>query len=142
MKKILLVLAVSSTLMIGCKESPKQECKKTGSCCHHKKERLSSDDNAFIAVLKTEIMVLHDEVMPKDPYLRNLRSKLEASNDSVESILDSVVYAQKEMHEWMVNYKSSHDNTDTAYFNNELLKVTKVNELYKVVIPSAERAVQ
>ena len=119
MKKSILLIPAFLGLLVACKEAPKKECETTNSCCHHKTVD-ASDDNAYIAGLKSDIMALHDEVMPKDPYLYELRGQLEVSEDSVQAVLDSVKLAQLAMHTWMREYQASHDNADTAYFLSEL----------------------
>jgi hypothetical protein len=124
----------------GCEEGSDKKCDKDKACCAVKSNKDSSE-NTIIATLKSEIMMLHDEVMPKDPYLYQIRTKLEASSDNVATLLDSVMLAQKEMNDWMNNYQPSQNSLDTLYFNEELEKIKQVNFLYKAVIESAEKVI-
>jgi hypothetical protein len=125
---------------LGCEQESDKKCDKDKACCAMKSNKDSSE-NTLTSSLKAEIMMLHDEVMPQDPYLYQIRTKLEAFSGDVTTLLDSVKLAQKEMNDWMKNYQPSHNSLDTLYFNEELEKVKQVNFLYKAVIESAEKVI-
>jgi len=139
-----LILALTVCSLFSCTEQ-KKEASKT-SCCHNKTENNLSSEPSYIDSLKTEIMIIHDEVMPQTGHLMKLRNSLKeqlsidsSKNKSTQLSIDSLKLAHDKMMEWMQGYDASHDLIDTSYFIKQQTEVKFVNEIYKTTIYSAEQ---
>jgi hypothetical protein len=96
--------------------------------------------------LKEEIMIIHDEVMPKTSQLLSLRNSLKkeisensTNTEGFQMTIDSLKLAHDEMMEWMQQYDHTHDSSDTIYFHQQEKEISYVNQLYKQTILSAEQ---
>ena len=110
------------------------------SCCQKTKQ------NEADGKIKTEIMVIHDEVMPATTHLLKLRTSLQMqiktdSNNSatLQLSVDSLLIAHDKMMEWMQGYDASHNLNDSTYFIKQKQEITIVNQLYSSTIQSAEQ---
>jgi hypothetical protein len=98
------------------------------------------DSNSQKAIkLEKTIFAIHDSVMPRMGEIVALRKSIEQliqldsttrSADSLNIILKSVIKADRDMMDWMHQYKSPSMKSDTAitYLTNELKKIKKVEE--------------
>lgn len=98
------------------------------------------DSNSQKAIkLEKTIFAIHDSVMPRMGEIVALRKSIEQlieldsttrSADSLNIILKSVIKADRDMMDWMHQYKSPNMKSDTAiaYLTNELKKIKKVEE--------------
>ncbi len=138
----LLLIPIIGLSLFACN----QQAKETKSCCHHKAETTISCKSTYIDSLKTEIMAIHDEVMPQTSHLMKLRSSLKneitknsEKTSSFQPTVDSLKLAHDKMMSWMKGYSPSHDKTDTTYFLKQKEAVIIVNQLYTKTILAAEQ---
>ena len=139
-----LIIALIASSIFACNEKVKEES--TKSCCHKGSEDSLSCSSSYIDTLKSEIMTIHDEVMPQTGHLMKLRNSLKeqlstdsSKNKSSQLTIDSLKLAHDKMMEWMQDYNVSHEVSDTIYFLNQKENVTIINELYGKAIYSAEQ---
>jgi uncharacterized lipoprotein YehR (DUF1307 family) len=96
--------------------------------------------------LEKTIFAIHDTVMPRMGEIVALRKSIEqliqldstkVSTDSLTIVLKTVIKADKDMMDWMHQYKSPDMKSDTAipYLTNQFNKIKKVEEQIKALLP-------
>ena len=105
------------------------------------------DSNSQKAIkLEKTIFAIHDTVMPRMGEIVALRKSIEqliqldstkVSTDSLTIVLKTVIKADKDMMDWMHQYKSPNMKSDTAipYLTNQFNKIKKVEEQIKALLP-------
>ena len=94
-----------------------------------------------LKTLKSEVLAVHDEVMPKMGELRKvekmLRGQLEQSredtslNTSIAKAADAIEAANESMMNWMRNYDPDFDGKDAeveAYLRGQMQSIQRVRE--------------
>lgn len=112
-----------------------------------------------VSVLKTEVIAVHDEVMPKMGELRSNQKLLsakaqelkETSADSTEiQLYRQAALACDEAYEgmfvWMRQFDSKlegmNEEESLSYFQDQMIKVTKVNRDVKQALKEAEKLLE
>lgn len=104
--------------------------------------------------LKGDVMVIHDEVMPKMGELRKTRMALEALADSIavsdsaraetlNSLASDIAEANEGMMQWMRAYEPEFEGTDEeieAYLNEQKIAVEKVRDDMNESLESGQEA--
>jgi hypothetical protein len=105
------------------------------------------DSNSQKAIkLEKTIFAIHDTVMPRMGEIVALRKSIEqliqvdstkVSTDSLTIVLKTVIKADKDMMDWMHQYKSPNMKSDTAipYLTNQFNKIKKVEEQIEALLP-------
>jgi hypothetical protein len=105
------------------------------------------DSNSQKAIkLEKTIFAIHDTVMPRMGEIVALRKSIEqliqldstkVSTDSLTIVLKTVIKADKDMMDWMHQYKSPDMKSDSAipYLTNQFNKIKKVEEQIKALLP-------
>jgi len=105
------------------------------------------DSNSQKAIkLEKTILAIHDTVMPRMGEIVALRKSIEqliqldstkVSTDSLTIVLKTVIKADKDMMDWMHQYKSPNMKSDTAisYLTNQFNKINKVEEQINALLP-------
>jgi hypothetical protein len=105
------------------------------------------DSNSQKAIkLEKAIFAIHDTVMPRMGEIVALRKSIEqliqldstkVSTDSLTIVLKTVIKADKDMMDWMHQYKSPDMKSDSAipYLTNQFNKIKKVEEQIKALLP-------
>lgn len=97
----------------------------------------SSKDSVDIPTLKSEVIAIHDEVMPKMGELRKVSKELRqaAEADSTKQswieTADEISEANESMMVWMRGFEPNYEGTDEeviAYLQDQKVKIEKVRE--------------
>lgn len=114
----------------------------------------SADDATAVADMHSQVMVVHDEVMPKmgDIYKVKKQLKLQLSEqiESTDSTRSDLLMAIKDlekaddgMMQWMSDFKSSYkgatDAETIAYLKSEKEKISKVSIEMKEAISNGQK---
>lgn len=115
------------------------------------KQDLSSDEQ----ILYDEVMVIHDEVMPKISNMNLLQSKLEKMlPDAPEGAVKALVQknigdlssANDAMFEWMNNFKKKKDLPEgisySNYLSSEKIKIQRVSNAMLSSIAASEELIE
>ena len=97
----------------------------------------------FIEDQHDQIMVIHDDVMPKMRDIYNLKKKMKKDANLKESpLLDSLEYADELMMQWMHDYKrpSAKDADYEAYLSTQMDEIKEVRDAMLRIIDKSETA--
>jgi hypothetical protein len=151
-KKASLIILLPALIMLSCNQN--QDKKSTTS----KEEEAASTQietpdsiSAIITKLDQQIMVTHDEVMPKIGLVLSLRRNINAKIDScpnkackeaLQEISYALTKADADMMQWMRTYQTP-QGKDTAiqYLENQQKEITRVKSQILQSIQSAKKAV-
>ncbi|WP_232835025.1 hypothetical protein [Pleomorphovibrio marinus] len=113
-------------------------------------ERRGSEEKDEVEELKTEVIAIHDEVMPKMGQLRDYQKQLSAKAEELEaqaaeSYLQAAIACEKAyegMFEWMRQFDSTLEGMSEeeamGYLEEQREKVVIVNEDIKEALKEAE----
>lgn len=96
-----------------------------------------------------EVMVIHDDVMPKTAVIHRLKKKLKKSTEeenlgTVTSVIEQLDIADEGMMQWMENFKKPKNQPfeeSKAYYEGEKVKITKVKKDILSAIAVAEELI-
>ncbi len=102
---------------------------------------------AEVENLHEQVMVVHDEVMPKMSDINRAKKKLRkikdpSLNEDVLTLLTDLENADEAMMSWMHDYKKpSGEDLEAAkkYLNDQLVKITEVKDVMLSSIANAEK---
>jgi hypothetical protein len=108
-----------------------------------------------VAVLKTEVIAIHDEVMPKMGELRSNQKLLTEKGEELGDTTEAQRYrsaamacdeAYEGMFVWMRQFDSKleglNEEESLAYLQDQLIKVTQVNRDIKQALEEAEKLLE
>jgi hypothetical protein len=102
----------------------------------------SCEQNENINKKHSEVMLIHDEVMPKMKDIHSLKKKLKAkeSDPSALDIIRRLDQADEAMMDWMATYHkpSANDTTALGYLADQLIKIKEVKLLMESEISNAQ----
>ncbi len=142
-----LFIAISFIILVA--------CGKSGEHAHHQEDG-STDVNPNQA-LYDQVMVIHDEVMPKmeDIYQlkKNLQDKIantpgivEEQKKELEGVILSLDSANHAMMDWMHNFNPLPDSVDQEaareYLETEMERIRKVRDLTNETLEKARTVVE
>jgi hypothetical protein len=145
MKTLLSLLALPLlmiALLTSCGESTKKsEAQEPEQISDEELIRQDLERDALL----TQVMAIHDEVMPKMEDIMKLKSKLKDREDADE-ILDALETAEKAMMNWMRNFKApskdaSFDQT-MEYLEAQRESISQVRDQMLEAIANAEMALE
>jgi Tfp pilus assembly protein PilF len=139
MKKNLLIAFLSNALLL------------LGVACGNPQTNNTSNIATEKEKIMTEVIAVHDEVMPMMNKIEDLQTALRADLKTATSEeqraiifekLTNLEKADKAMYEWMDNFKTDFPNMTDAqiidYLNGEKISVTKMATTVKAAITAAE----
>jgi len=96
-----------------------------------------------------EVMVIHDDVMPKTATIHRLKKKLkknqqEDNQAAFNAVIEQLDIADEGMMQWMENWKKPKGKAyeeAKAYYENEKVKITKVKKDILSAIAVAEELI-
>ncbi len=105
-------------------------------------EQIADDGTISIDSLKSEVMFIHDEVMPKYGVLRRARRDLLMQADSLlesnperaamlTTVAEEMAQANEQMMSWMRAFELNYDTTEQAqriYFEEQKVQIQQVKE--------------
>lgn len=129
LKTVILALLVAPLIFAQCKDKTPEE--------------------AALDKLFDEVMVIHDDVMPKTATIHRLKKKLkkQVNDDNIAPItmvIKQLDAADEGMMQWMENFKRPKEvsfETAQAYLNGEKDKITKVKKDILSAISVAEELI-
>jgi hypothetical protein len=96
-----------------------------------------------------EVMVIHDEVMPKTGYMQKLKTQLEASKSkttdsleilNIQNVIDDLVTADDAMFDWMKDFRPPEDkDIRDSYLIEEKIRIQSVSDQMLKSISDAEK---
>jgi len=104
-----------------------------------------SPEQLFIEEQHDEIMVIHDEVMPKMSKIHQLRKALKKSDmQNAALLVKSLDEADDMMMEWMYAYDkpSSTDDNYEGYLAEQKIEIIKVREAMLEAITQSSKALE
>ena len=102
-----------------------------------------SPEAIYIQEKHDEIIVIHDEVMPKMRDIYKLKKKIKKDTRYKDSsLIDSLDYAEEIMMEWMHEYKepSESDPEYEQYLDHHMVEVSKVRDAMLRIIDNSQKA--
>lgn len=108
-----------------------------------------SPQEAELDKLFDEVMVIHDDVMPKTATIHRLKKKLKKNQEqenlaSVTAVIEQLDIADEGMMSWMEKFKKPKDQPfeeAKAYYESEKVKITKVKRDILSAISVAEELI-
>jgi len=103
-----------------------------------------SPESKFIEERHDQIMVIHDEVMPKMSDIYKLKKKFKKDPTLQKShLIDSLEHAEEVMMEWMHNYKkpSSRDTLYEDYLNEQMEAVSEMRDVMLRIIDKSQKTI-
>jgi len=112
--------------------------------CKDKTPQEAELDNLF-----DEVMVIHDDVMPKTATIHRLKKKLKKNKgddnlESINKVIEQLDIADEGMMQWMEDFekpKGKPFEEAKAYYENEKIRITKVKKDILSAIAVAEELI-